>query len=88
MKKELGNPIGIIEIGNIIKEHEDGSATYQVNYDKTFEKHVKEQLNVKHLTKKQMSKYIVDMLTKAVNKEDGFKIEYLQNYEMSGEILK
>lgn len=53
-------------VGNIklirVKEHKDGSATYELEYDSKFKKSLKKSLGIKRLTKKKVAKVITEGL--------------------------
>lgn len=60
------------------KENADGSLSMSVEYDKAFEFMVKTALNKSKITKKQMGDFLINVLEKAANKEDGYDIKYAE----------
>ena len=53
--------LGIIRVIKI-KENKDGSADFDLEYDKVFERNLKEVLKIKRLTKKRVVKIIKEAL--------------------------
>lgn len=58
MKEKLSGFVRVIEI----KENKDGSANFELEYNKAFEKNLKEALKIKRLTKKRVVKIIKEAL--------------------------
>lgn len=50
----------------IIKEHPDGSADAEFQYDNEFADHIKKKFGIKRLSKKRMKQIILDLLTEGV----------------------
>ena len=53
----------------LVKEHKNGSATYEISYDKQFEDFVKKHCKVKKPTKKHFQKVIIEGLKNFIEKE-------------------
>lgn len=74
MKTKNINDHPTIEIVNAT-EHEDGSATYEFVTNDAFDQMYLQDTGKKRVTKKGLSKYILDLIKKAVNRIDGYDIE-------------
>lgn len=68
------NPLPRLEVISI-KDNPDGSAdmTYEIN--EAFIALIKKELNKPRVTKKQISDWVLDMLERAVKKEEGYDIK-------------
>ncbi len=73
-KKQNKNPIPSIQILGT-KENDDGSLDIEIEYQKEWVDIVKKDLNKKKVTKKDVEKHFIDILTKAVKEKDGYKLE-------------
>lgn len=73
--KKLHPPPSIQVLGT--KENPDGSLNVEIEYQKDWVELVKKDLNKKKVTKKDVEKHFIDLLTKAANKKDGYKLERL-----------
>ncbi len=56
-------------------ENPDGSLNVDIEYDKDWVELVKKDLKKQKVTEKDVKKHFVDMLNKAMNKEDGYDIK-------------
>lgn len=61
------------------KENDDGSLDIDFEYQKDWEEVVKKDLNKKKITKKDIEKHFIDILTKAAQETGGYKLEKLKN---------
>lgn len=57
------------------KENDDGSMSVEFEYDESWADLVKLDLKKKKVTKKDIEKHFVKLLTKAAEEKDGYKIE-------------
>jgi len=64
--------VPVIEV-EFIKEHKDGTATYDFHFDEDFRQIVSDYLEVKKATIKQVGKYIFEMLEEAAKEEENNK---------------
>lgn len=60
-------------------ENKDGSLDIEIEYQKGWVDKVKEDLNKKKVTKKEIEKHFIGILTKAVQETDGYKLEQIKN---------
>ncbi len=61
------------------KENDDGSLDIELEYQKEWVDIVKKDLNKKKVTKKDVEKHFIGILTKAIQETDGYKLEKLKN---------
>lgn len=60
------------------KENEDGSMSVEFEYDQNWMDLVKLDLKKKKITKKDIEKHFTDLLTKAAEETDGYKLEKIE----------
>lgn len=60
------------------KENEDGSMSVEFEYDQNWMDLVKLDLKKKKITKKDIEKHFINLLTKAAEETDGYKLEKIE----------
>ena len=68
------------EIIKVIKitENSDGTANMEYEVSKEFRELTRKKLGVKRLTDKKLNEFVLDILTKATNEEDGYAFKKIE----------
>ena len=73
-KQKNEPPIPSLQI-QAIRENKDGSMDVDIEYQEDWVDVVKRDLNKKKVTKKDIGKHFINLLTKAAQEVDGYKLE-------------